>query len=342
MRIIEIGGVYNINGSKHFGRKKFIPLNEVESVKKKFNNTDVYSTVFTYDSEDQNASTLYGPMYLDLDMEFNSEEEYRRLKTDLVLIVNSLINKYKIPKERMMFYFTGKKGFHILIPQTVFGLPLIKDTNVYYKIIAQDLQKSTVHNPIDIRIYDNKRLFRLPNTINSKSGLYKVPITFEQAAGFSYEEMKEYASSPKSYAEKIDTSLIKEAAVVFQKIMTDYKTEYENRRRKRIEKKVDVSKVKLAKCINRIILEGVNEGSRNNTAVILASALFQKGIIEEQVIDIVLQWNESMVSPPIEHGELMNTINSARNMVDCGRGYGCSSIADLGFCSNECKFSKGR
>lgn len=340
MRIVEMGGVYNNYGTKRFGRKIFTTIDKAYEVAKKFNNIDVYSTVFTYDSEEQDKSDLYGPFYLDLDMEINTEIEYGRLKRDLLLIVQAMEDDYKIPRDRMLFYFTGKKGFHILVPQSVFGLSLIKDTNVYYKLIAQDLQRASIHKVIDTVIYDNKRLFRLPNTINSKSGLYKVPITLNDIKKFSFEEIKAYASAPKKLDIKIDTTEIKEATVIFHALIKTYKVNYENKRKKRLDTNVDIGTIKLAKCINKIILEGANDGARNNTAVVLASALMQRGVNQDQVSDMLFQWNEAMVSPPIENGELIKSLESARKMTEAGRHYGCSAIKNLGYCSNECKYNK--
>ena len=45
MWYIEMGGMYNIKGQKIFGRKIYIEPNKISEIRKKFNNTDVYSNV---------------------------------------------------------------------------------------------------------------------------------------------------------------------------------------------------------------------------------------------------------------------------------------------------------
>ena len=68
MWYIEMGGMYNINGQKIFGRKIYVEPNKISEIRKKFNNLDVYATILSYNKEVQNDSDLYGPMYLDLDL----------------------------------------------------------------------------------------------------------------------------------------------------------------------------------------------------------------------------------------------------------------------------------
>ena len=75
---LEMGGMYNINSKQVFGRKIFVTSKEISNIREKFNNTDVYKTVFYYDKENQDESNLYGSMYLDLDMEFHNDSDYSK------------------------------------------------------------------------------------------------------------------------------------------------------------------------------------------------------------------------------------------------------------------------
>ena len=53
-------------------------------------------------------------------------------------------------------------------------------------------------NNKNTKIYDNKRLLRVPNTINHKTGLYKVPIAYDKIKTINtYEELIKYASKTK-------------------------------------------------------------------------------------------------------------------------------------------------
>ena len=340
-RYIEMGGMYTINGNKYFGRKIYVSPAKITSVRDKFNNTDVYSTLFTYDNEKQEDSNLFGPLYLDLDMNFDCEEDYKKLKFDLNLIITSLESDFGITKDCINIYFSGNKGFHIIIAPTVFNIKADNKLNVYYKAIAEQLNKSTIYKIIDTRIYDCKRLIRLPNSINAKSGLYKVPITFEDAINFSYEEIQVYASTKRNI--KMNKGFyIPKAEEKINEIISSIKNE-EQKKKQRRELNVDISEVTLAPCMNKVLLEGAIEGQRNNTAIILASSLFQAGVCYDQVEQLMVEWNEATNVPSLSYREIITTVKSAQQMYLRDKYYGCSAINDMGLCiGNECKIFNRR
>lgn len=334
---LEMGGSFICKDKKGFTRNIKVSYNEISQIREKFNNTDVYATVFQYDKEDQNESNLYGPLYIDLDMDFNDEESYSKLREDLKRIVTYLNMYYKIPTNYMKFYFTGKKGFHILIPAKVFNIKPNNDLNVYFKEIAKELNENTVHKIVDTRIYDKKRLLRLPNSINSKTGLYKVPIFYDDILKFNYDDIQEYASCPKKITVD-DTTTIKDAENKFLELIQSLKDRQAKRTTKFIlPTNVNLEKVKFPSCIQKIYREGCQEGIRNNTTIILASAFFQKGLPKEKVMKLMQKWNTEKNYPSLADNELEITVDSAYQQVMNGRRYGCLSIKDIGLCvGKEC------
>ena len=77
-------------------------------------------------------------------------------------------------------WFSGKKGFHIFVPQAKFGgfepselLP--EQLTALSRRIAQDAGAK-----IDEHLHQPRRLLRRENSKHPVSGLYKVPITFSQ------------------------------------------------------------------------------------------------------------------------------------------------------------------
>lgn len=340
-RYIEMGGMYNINGGNYFGRKIYVQPTEITNVRNKFNNTDVYSTLFTYDNDSQEESNLFGPLYLDLDMKFDNEEEYKKLKFDLNLIITSLETDYGIPKEYINIYFSGNKGFHIIVSPTVFNIKADKKLNMYYKAIAEDLNKSTINKVIDTRIYDCKRLIRLPNSINAKSGLYKVPITYKDAITFTFEEIQVYASEKRNIRLNIG-KYVKKAEEKLNYFKKNIELIEQKKREKR-KMNVDISEVRLAPCIAKVLVDGAVEGQRNNTAVILASSLFQAGVCYDQVEQILIEWNDATNVPSLNTNELISTIKSAHQMYLRDKYYGCSAINDMGLClGSECNIYNKR
>lgn len=77
-------------------------------------------------------------------------------------------------------YFSGSKGFHIVVPAQVVGAkPDPKLNDVYYKGLAKKLAEMVGHEP-DWSIYTKLRMLRVANTRHGKTGLFKIPIGIEE------------------------------------------------------------------------------------------------------------------------------------------------------------------
>ena len=63
-----------------------------------------------------------------------------------------------------------------------------------------------------------------------------------------------------------------------------------------------------------ILRNGAQEGQRNQTATKLAGYLFTKGLDENEVWEILKDWNESKNTPPLEEDELQRTFESIRDL----------------------------
>lgn len=335
-RYVEFGGVYTINGSKCFGRNIRVDVDKInESIRDKFNNTDIYSTTFSYDTIDQNDSDLIGPLYLDLDGDINSNESYNQVKQDTILAISYLTSVLKVPLEYIKIYFTGSKGFHIIVPHTVFGLTPSKDLNMKYKKIANDIKGYTLYKSIDIRIYDKKRLIRLPHSINGKTGLYKVPLIYQQLKLFDYSMMIHYATTDKDIT-FVKAEYIEKAKVAFDTITKEIKPNDVVRK----EYKPNPN-FQIPPCIKNIFRQGAEEGCRNNTAILLASSILQKGSSIEECADLLKNdWN-TRNNPPMDETEIDITIKSAYSELMHGRKYGCQAAKELGACIGcKCKLYK--
>ena len=337
---LEMGGKYN---NEYFKRKIFVNNIQIKKIRNEFNNTDVYSTLFLYeDDKSQDESNLIGPLYIDLDADIKNEDDYKLLKKDLNLILIHLENDYGINKKYIKFYFSGKKGFHLIIPYQIFNIKPCKELNTYYKLIANDLNNYTLNKIVDTRIYDNKRLIRLPNSINSKSGLYKVPISYNDIINLSFEEIKQYATKPHSVQVEKPIAILK-ALNKYNEIITYYNNKNKKHKKNKqfnIPKNVDIHSVTFPSCINNLIANGCEKGNRNNSTIILCSGMLQKGISYDDCLEIITEWNETKIEPSLPNNELIATLNSAYTQILNGRRYGCTSIKDLGLCNKSCKIFK--
>ena len=331
--IIEMGG--NING--YFSRNFFIDINDLDKHLNRYTG-DTYTTIYRYDSKDQNTANFIAPLYFDLDID-DIENNFSKIKQDLALITRKLKVMFHLSDNDIDLYFSGSKGFHILIDSNIFGLEPSRDLNKQYKKIATELKTYTINKSVDTKIYDNKRLFRVPNTINSKTGLYKVPIEYSTVKEMtSFEALKEYASEPKDLRIPIreyNSKAREEYDNLLEKIDAEEKAKINTKLAKEF-----IKQKQLLPCVQYILKNGCTKGNRNNTTVALANSLFQVGKTYEEVLEIVTYWNDQKNIEPLDKSEIRATVKSAYNNAKQNVFYGCGAFKDLDVCVKNCPIHK--
>jgi KaiC/GvpD/RAD55 family RecA-like ATPase len=149
----------------------------------KENTLDWYHSLFTfgeeakehYDNKGGSLAGYTGPAYtynlvFDLD---NADLEAAKL--DVGKLLSRLSKEVGLGKEginkHVRVYFSGNKGFHVFVKTTHKFTP--DELKSYCKVIAGDLSS------FDPKIYNTTRCFRVSNTLNLKSNLYKIPISLD-------------------------------------------------------------------------------------------------------------------------------------------------------------------
>ncbi len=327
--LVEFGG----SKDGIFRRNKYIEKSDerfeekVNNLKKGLNNTDVYYTILMASEKEREKGLLYGPLYLDLDIDFKEKEDFKKIIVDLSYIVANLRQGYGIPEKMIKIYFSGSKGFHIIVEPEILGIEPAKDLNEKYKAIAMSLNKMTRHKSVDTRIYDNKRLFRFDCSINSKTGLYKVPIEYRKLKKMSMDEVFEYAKSIHEIVYE-KPKFIQKAKEKFEEEIKSIEDKKKDRKARKIDSKM---KKEMLPCTLKILEEGIEKGSRNNTSVAVSSCLFQIGMDSEDIINTMLSWNEKN-NPPLPEREVYATIKSAGILHDKERRYGCAYFKENDHC----------
>lgn len=128
--------------------------------------------------------TITDVLVWDFDEEHNPEEA--RLRA--VELCHRLVDDYNVEIENISTYFSGNKGFHVVVP-------LSRDiTPAEFKravtLIAGDIK-------FDRTVTHANAILRLEHTRNQKSGLYKIPLTVLELDVFSIEQIKELAKAPR-------------------------------------------------------------------------------------------------------------------------------------------------
>jgi len=204
-----------------------------------------------------------------------------------------LYHEFDVPFEYLRIAFSGAKGFHITIPIcAICETPQPKDD--FYKIykgIAEDL--ATDFKFVDFSIYESKRLFRLTNTINSKSGLYKIPLTYDELE-MTIDEIKELAKKPRKIAQLpiSEIELVKQLNELYQKWNSTNFNQPVTLETKRDD-------------LLELLKGGVTEGERHSAVIRITGALQKKGLDYNFALEILRHWNKSN-NPPLDDERLVN------------------------------------
>lgn len=166
---------------------------------------DCYHSVYLHSAEildyqKQNGGKLAGyagaawcrELIFDIDNKGENIQENIRLSLEGV---KSLIGRLKnAGLSSFDIAFSGYKGFHLSISSVLLDkLSGFPETPKRVKSLAQKI----AGNAIDERIYQNIWIIRSLNSINSKSGLYKIPLTEAEIYSLSPEEIITLAKKPR-------------------------------------------------------------------------------------------------------------------------------------------------
>lgn len=332
--VIETG--YWIDKEKGiFKRKEFMPYDVVDIIRLLRNNKGIFKTAYRYNKINQDEAELYGDFYLDFDSKI-----YEEAKEDAIRALSYLKIIFNINTEKECYiYYSGNKGFHIIVPTIVFNIKPNAKLNVIFKSIARKINTFLKNDSLDLRIYDSKRLFRIENSIHEKSNLYKIQLTKNELTNLSEEEVKHLAKKPRILKEE-KKSINYKAADSFKYFVEDYEkilSEYENKTNKYEGKQMKYT----PPCITGILENGAEDGKRNNTIAILATYYKLNGKSSEETLKIINNWNEEKNMPPTSSYEINRSVISIYNT---DKIFGCTAIQDLCLCDDKyvCKYKKNK
>lgn len=329
--IIEVGFSYESNNKNLFSRNNFIPFSDINQFVASRNMCGTYRSAYRYSTTDIDNALMYGDMYFDFD-DINNFETVRK---DAITVLNTIEVTFLIDKKVVQIYYSGYKGIHLILSAKTLGVQPCDNLNEIYKYIAMNTSKFTKFGTIDTQIYDNRRLFRIPNTINEKSGLYKIPLTYEELETLSIEDIKEMASTPR-VIKKPEYYCIPTAYNMYQKYIQEYERYMKTEKNgdKKHKKKFDF----IPPCVQHILDNGAVEGVRNMSIACLAGFYSVYGCTLNETLDNIKTWN-SKNSKPTGERELTATVKSIFNGE---KQYGCNTFSQISVCDKECKVYKNK
>jgi hypothetical protein len=334
-------------------RNHITSIDEVPTLVESFKRYGCFATYFfysdevlTYMSTQESTPTIAGyegkvwAPFLPIDLDhpdLRPALEAARHLTDFVL------EHWQIDPDAIQIYFSGSKGFHVMLDTRLFGkilpsknLPLIFDS--MRRHLALELPEH-LRETVDLAIKDRMRLLRLPNTVHEKSKLYKVRLSLDEVRQLGPFEIRDCARTIRPMIQTDETGFLSHAEVKENSAASQYFQRIRRQLRRltrkpfsyRFRRPDDLAQLRFPCAALQTIWEShVEPGYRNNCAIRLASELRLLGLNEDEANDKLIEWNErNGIELPSD--ELRNVVRSAYQRRFPYR-YGCRDAILRRFC----------
>jgi hypothetical protein len=312
-------------------RGALVPLDELwDIVFEQGANQAVYKSVYTYDDEALNFIRKKGTIknYLgtrgitdvpiDIDKGQNSDE-YTLQQTQSV--VYHLTEELSLKEGNFQVYFSGN-GYHIDISAECFGFTPSSDLPFIVKESMVALLDDIA--TIDPSVYTRTALIRLPHTLNIKSQLFKVPLTYAEIMGSTVATIHKISSDRR--LETGQSELWGDGSLAH----------LINREVPKVREMTRVSEPRnIVPCIQTLYKRGPVEGTRNNSVLRIASHMRRHGIPSEAAKASLLHWNNNQLNPQIIIDKVEGTYNG-------GYKYGCDDEILVPVCDPKCIYYKNK
>jgi replicative DNA helicase len=308
------------------------------------NKRECYTTVWRYRSDFLDyvtekgsvkgySGSAYGDTFwIDVD-----DEDLHRSQQSAVFVAGILMSEFGVQLEDLRFFFSGKKGFHVGVPSCTFGAEPSELLPSAFSELARRVSEAA-GVAVDLSIYRQVSLLRLPNSINAKSGLFKVGVTFEEMGG-KLEDILVLAEGPRSKLREGPQEPNETLTEIYRKIVRGIK-------RSRLEAKeaaqrgevpmLDGGRATPPKwdkvCLYRM-MQGVPNGQRNNVALRIAVHLRQKGMTLSMATAALAAWNSKNESP-LEDVDIVDVAQRAFENNDYD--FGCNDAMLDRYCHDSC------
>ena len=278
-------------------------------------------TLSGYDGE------IYMPDEFILDVDgSNSDKAYEKV-CGLLGILEDLM----VPNT---IYFSGT-GFHVHIPSQSFRWKPSKDLHMKVKQVLTDFE---IFKYADPSVTDKTRIIRVANTRNSKSGLYKVPLS---KFPMDMVDIIEYAKSPK----KLPILSWSDKGII---PVFDVNVELETKQTVVNNTKIAISDQGRSPdpinypCISSMY-QDVPLGSRHMTALRLAS--WFRWLYPESLVKVVMEnWRQKVNTDGKFTEKEMTQLIEGCYTGHGGNGYryGCNDPIMDTYCKNTCRLYKSK
>jgi len=288
----------------------------------------IYSSVYRYDDEalafvkaNGTIKNFLGTRHIetvpvDIDKGQNSDEY---TLTVAQMIVQHLTKELGLKEGNFQIYFSGT-GYHVDISAECFGFQPSPDLPFIVKATMLNLLEEFKPDPA---VYTRTAIIRLAHTLNIKSELFKVPLTYAELhtdytniISIAQDRRLDYGVSDLWGDLSLEKHIVREVPKV-----------------RSMQKVNEPSNV--VPCIQKLYNDGPNQGSRNHTLLRIASHFRRNGIPSDATKASLLHWNDNQLNPQIVIDKVESTYNY-------GYKYGCNDELLVKVCSPKCVYYKNK
>ena len=138
-----------------------------------------------------------GPTWLqwlvfDIDVPDDIDEALRQARR----LAAWLVDRFKLEPDDLMFFYSGSKGFHVLLPSSLWGGKPAELFHEYARRFAETLAINA-DVKIDSGVYARVNLLRASNSKHRKTGRYKVQLSYDELLNLKPEAILEIAAEPR-------------------------------------------------------------------------------------------------------------------------------------------------
>ena len=292
-------------------------------------NQELYRSLFTLDNtafehfRDKGSIKSYKGTYAintiiyDIDRGKKTGEDARQR----ALSFYDTLLEQGLEDSQIHIWFSGR-GYHIEIPN-LYGFKESINLPYQVKVTIDSHFGKLVDN-----IYDKGRLIRVGYTINMKSELYKLPLSWQMINDMTYQEICEYCQTQKQDYHHTPFNLDNVYPIWEDKVL-----EVQEFR----EDEKDISNTNLnahVTCVQKM-WKSEKDGERHITLLRMTNAWRRMGIPKEGSIKMA-EYN----IPSLDHNEILKIVDDVYAWEH--NGYSCSDTIMEKYCDPICKFYKNK
>jgi len=330
------------------GKRKWIRMSVDDALgnfASKYKHYDIYTTIQTYKSRiEEDSEDQWCPLFFDFDSPRDCTDEVilEEVRQDVINLIN-FFSSLGVPDELLRVWWSGGRGFHIIAEPEIFGIEPNKELTRIVKQCAATLIERLSLKHIDRKIYTIKRMWRVPNSLNASSNLYKIELLKDEVKKMSVAEIKELAKKPRQtlYSDIDYDAYTPDLDYFWKQFLAEYDS-FKEMEKLKPRKIISIPKGEAPKCVEDILSNSLKiTGTRNRTIMALASFFKDTGYSQDETIASLVAFSKKIpngLSKSSDAEKEENCRAVARSVFE-GKTYNfsCAFIRSLGIAENPVK-----